>query len=83
MALHLEATAAVLRSEDGQIIFACPVRYQGKARKFEEWAANEARLLRQELETSYAELGKAISTQLVARRVLPPKSNPENLLASH
>jgi hypothetical protein len=81
LALHLEATVAVLRSSDGQTLFACLVRYQGRSRKFEEWANHDAKLLREEMQTCYAELGRTIATQLIARKVLPPKGDPASLLA--
>ena len=82
LTLHLEAIATVLRTSDGQALYSCPVRYQGKARKFTEWSDNNAKLLREEMARCYQELGQTIVTQLVARKVLPPKVGVAPLLAT-
>ena len=82
LALHLEATATLRRTSDGQTLYSCPVRYQGRARKFTEWSDNDAKLLREEMDRGHQELGQAIVTQLVARKVLPPKGGHEHLLAT-
>lgn len=82
LAIHLEATATLRRTTDGQTLYSCPVRYQGKPRKFTEWADHDAKLFREEVARCHQELGQSIVTQLVARKVLPPKVATEQLLAT-
>ena len=82
LALHLEAIATVHRVSDGQALFVCPLRYQSRARKYEEWARDAATPLRAEMQTCFAELGQAITTQLLARQVLPPKQGSDQLIAA-
>lgn len=82
LALHLEATATLRRTSDGQTLYSCPVRYQGRARKFTEWSEHDAKLLRDEMDRCHQELGQTIVTQLVARKVLPSKIGNEPLLAT-
>src|SRR5262249_20603709 len=36
----VDAEATLKRTQDGQPLYSCPVRYRGVARRFTEWAAN-------------------------------------------
>ncbi|MGA2866288.1 MAG: hypothetical protein ABSF95_17580 [Verrucomicrobiota bacterium] len=72
MALCVEAEARLLRARDGQEIYSCPIRYRSQERKFTQWAAQNAQLFRQELQSCYRELGKGIVEQLVSRRLVEP-----------
>lgn len=82
LALHLEATATVLRTSDGQVLYECPVSYVGRGRKYVEWSNQEAKLLREEMASCYHELGRTIVTQLITRKVLPPTVIIESMLAA-
>ena len=82
LTLHLGAIATVLRTSDGQALYSCPVSYKGRARKFTEWADYDAKLLREEVTCCHQELSQTIVTQLVARKVLPPKVGNQPLLAA-
>jgi hypothetical protein len=83
LAVHLEARATLLRGDDGREIYSCPVHYRGPARKFTAWAANDAKLLRQELQRCYGELSGTVIDQMVARRLIAPGQNPNSFLADN
>jgi hypothetical protein len=83
LAVHLEARATLLRGDDGREIYSCPVHYRGSARKFTAWAANDAKLLRQELQRCYGELSGTVIDQMVARRLIAPGQNPNLFLADN
>jgi hypothetical protein len=83
LAVHLEARATLLRGDDGREIYSCPVHYRGPARKFTAWAANDAKLLRQELQRCYGELSGTVIDQMVARRLIAPGQNPNLFLADN
>jgi len=83
LAVHLEARATLLRADDGREIYSCPVHYRGIARKFTAWAANDARLFREELDHGYRELSGTVIDQLVARRLIAPGQNSNSFLADN
>ncbi len=83
LAVCVEAQATLLRVRDGQKLYSCPVHYRSAGRKFTEWAANDARLFRQELEQSYRESGRAIVDHLVSRRLIAPGQPPHSILADN
>ncbi len=83
LAVQLEARATLLRADDGREIYSCPVYYRGPARKFKAWAANDARLFREELDRGYRELSGTVIDQLVARRLIAPGQNPNSFLADN
>jgi hypothetical protein len=83
LAVHVEARATLLRADDGREIYSCPVYYRGPARKFKAWAANDARLFREELDRGYRELSGTVIDQLVARRLLAPGQNLNSFLADN
>jgi hypothetical protein len=72
MALCVEAEARLLRARDGQEIYSCPIHYRSQERKYVQWAAHDARLFRQELQTCYRELGTIIVNQLVSHGLVAP-----------
>jgi len=83
LAVHLEARATLLRGDDAREIYSCPVHYCGPARKFTAWAANDAKLFREELQRCYTELAGTVIDQMVARRLLAPGENPNLLLVGN
>jgi hypothetical protein len=83
LAVYLEARATLLRGDDGREIYSCPVHYRGRGRKFTAWAANDAKLFREELQRCYRELSATVTDQLVARRLIAPGENPNSLLADN
>ena len=83
LAVHLEARATLLRGDDGREIYSCPVHYRGRARKFTAWAANDAKLFREELQRCYGELSGTVIDQMIARRLIAPGQHPNLLLADH
>jgi hypothetical protein len=72
MALCVEAEARLLRARDGQEIYSCPIHYRSQERKYVQWAAHDAQLFRQELQTCYHELGTIIVNQLVSHGLVAP-----------
>ena len=72
MALCVEAEARLLRARDGQEIYSCPIHYRSQERKYVQWAAHDAQLFRQELQTCYRELGTIIVNQLVSHGLVAP-----------
>jgi hypothetical protein len=83
LALSVEARATLLRASDGQEIYSCPVQYRSVGRRFAEWAANDARLLGDELDRCYHELSEAILDQFAARRLIAPDEPPKTLFAGN
>ena len=81
LALHLEARAPLQRGDDGREIYSCPVHYRSHARKFTAWAAQDAKLFREELQRCYGELSGTVIDQMVARGLIGPGENPNLLLA--
>jgi hypothetical protein len=72
MALCVEAEARLLRAQDGQEIYSCPIHYRSQERKYVQWAAHDAQLFRQELQTCYGELSTIIVNQLVSHGLVAP-----------
>ncbi len=83
LAVHLEARVTLLRADDGREIYSCPVYYRGTARKFKAWAANNARLFREELDRGYRELSGTVIDQLMARGLIAPGQNLNSFLADN
>jgi hypothetical protein len=83
LALSVEARATLLRSRDGQQLYSCPVHYRSQGRHFTKWAAQDAKLFRQELQKCYRELSAGMVDQLVARGVVPPTRKSQPLFADH
>jgi hypothetical protein len=84
VALCVEAQATLLPAQGGQQLYSCPLRYRSRERKLTEWAAKDGKLFREELQHCYGELGQAIASRLVNRRlVAPPASRPASLLVGN
>ena len=77
LALCVEAEVSCVRAKDRAVLFRRPVHYRGASRKFAHWAAKDAQLFRQELQTCYAALSHTIIDELSAEKVItPPISTP-------
>ena len=83
LAVHLEARATLVRGDGGSEIYSCPVHYRGGARKFTAWAANDAKLFREELQRGYEKLSGTVIDQMMARRLIAPGEKPNVFLADN
>lgn len=81
LALCVEAEATLLRVEDGLELYRCPVHYRGEKRKFDQWAASDARLFREELQQCYREVSRTIVARLVDEEIVTPERGPRSILA--
>ncbi|HWH70581.1 MAG TPA: hypothetical protein VNT26_14430, partial [Candidatus Sulfotelmatobacter sp.] len=76
LTLTVEVRARLLRACDGQELYCCPVLYRSRPRRFTAWAAEDARLFRQELELCYQQMASAMVEQLVCHRLIAPDRIP-------
>jgi hypothetical protein len=83
LALCVQARATVFRGSDGVEVYSWPIHYRSSARKFTQWAANDARLFRQELNRCYQQIGSAIIDQLSDRQIIGPKRIEQTTLANN
>jgi len=81
LSLCVEAKATLLRARDGQELYSCSVHYRSGGRKFTAWAANDARLFRQEFDQCYHQVGSAIAAQLLSGGFIAPERGPIPTLA--
>jgi hypothetical protein len=71
LALCVEARATVIRLRDGAEVDSWPVHYRSASRKFTQWAANDARLFRDELKECQQQIGNAIVDHLGGGQIGP------------
>ncbi len=81
LALCVEARGTLIRTTDGAEVYSCPIHYRSEERKFTKWAAEDARLFRQEMERCYREISTTMADQLAERGFLPPGRAPQPTLA--
>jgi hypothetical protein len=81
LAVHVEAQLTVLRADDGREIYSCPLRYRGQTHKFTTWAAQDARILKQELRHCYRKVSDTAIEQLIARGIIAPGEPPMGVFA--
>jgi len=81
LALCVEAQITLWRVDEGRPLGSFPVHYRSGERKFVDWAAHDARLLRQELEQCSRDLGRAMVDQLAPPSLLTPDRARTPLLA--
>jgi len=79
-AFEARARVRVFRTSDGREIYSFPVYYRSQGRHYTEWAANDARLFREELERCYRQMSRSISEQLVTRHLVAPRGEPASML---
>jgi hypothetical protein len=83
LALCVEAQATLFRVNDRAELYSCLVHYRGESRKFTQWAANDARLFRQELQRCYHDVSNTIVGELSARQLIPAGRLPQPTLAKN
>jgi len=67
LALCTEVRASLLRVRDGRELASVPLKYQSKKYKFTEWAANDAREFREEIERCNETLAREIADELFSK----------------
>ena len=70
--LTVEAEVTLFRKSDGQPLYSCPIHYRSIERTFARWAADEARLFRQEASRCYSQIADAVVKELIGRGVVAP-----------
>jgi hypothetical protein len=83
LAVCVEAEATLYRVRDGAEVYSFPILYRSEGRKFVDWAANDAKLFREELNRCYQKMGDALVEKLVERGVLTPNKTPRPTLATN
>ncbi len=71
LALKVEVLARVIRAADGTELYSLAVFYRGSEKRFCGWAAHEALGFRQELDSCYRQLGRALATSLAGQGLAP------------
>jgi hypothetical protein len=64
MALSVDVRASLVRVRDGRELASVPLKYKGTKHKFTAWAANDARLLREEIQLCNQTMAEAIAREL-------------------
>jgi hypothetical protein len=80
--LTVEAQATLLSKSDGQCLYSCPIQYRSVERTFASWAADDARLFRQEADSCYSQIADAVVKELIGRGVVAPVQGPAALLVT-
>jgi hypothetical protein len=75
--LVVEAEAVLFRKSDGQWLYSCPIKYCSTARTYSTWAADNARLFREESARCCVEIANALTKDLLAQGVVSP--SPKHL----
>jgi hypothetical protein len=71
-AVFVEIQATVYRTSDGQELYSCPIRYRSEVRRLKDWAASDAKLFRQELDSCTQLAARALAKDLMARGFATP-----------
>jgi hypothetical protein len=72
----VEIQATIYRTEDGQEIYSCPIRYRSSEKRLKDWAAANAKLFRQELGTCSRQAAQALANDLISRGLVTPQQKP-------
>jgi len=64
LALSADVRASLIRVRDGRELASVPLKYQSKKRKFTEWAANDARLFREEIRRCDQTMAEEIAKEI-------------------
>lgn len=83
LALCVEARATVFRPSDGVELYSWPIHYRSDKRKFTQWAADDARLFREELKRCQQQVAVAIVDQVSARQLIGPDRTRQPILANN
>jgi hypothetical protein len=81
LALCLEGRATLVRVSDGAKLHSTVINYKGGGHTFAKWAADDARLFRQEMEKAYREFSGSVVEQLAARQLIVPAAAGNVFLA--
>jgi hypothetical protein len=79
--LSLEANVTLLRTSDGQELFAWPVRYSSAPRGISEWAAHDGVQVEEELRRSSRQIAEAVVAQLLREGCVVPGRAPDSVIA--
>jgi hypothetical protein len=80
--LTVEAQATLFRKEDGQPLYSCPIQYRSVRRTLGSWAADDARLFREEQARCYSQIADSVVKELITRGVVAPVQRPAALLVN-
>jgi len=64
LALSVDVRASLVRVRDGRELASVPLKYKSKRHKFTGWAANDARLLREEIERCNQTVAEEIAKEI-------------------
>ena len=80
--LTVEAQATLFRKGDGQPLYTCPIQYQSVRRTLGSWAADDARLFREEQDRCYSQIADSVVKELISRGAVAPVQHPAAVLVS-
>jgi hypothetical protein len=80
--LTVGAQATLFSKSDGQCLYSCPIQYRSVERTFASWAADDARLFRQEADSCYSQIADAVVKELIGRGIVAPVRGPAALLVT-
>jgi hypothetical protein len=83
LALRVQAQVTLVRTRDGQELYSCPVRYCSGEWKFKDWAANDARLFRQELDQCYRQMAAGLAERLAEAGLAPLSQRASTVIAQY
>ena len=85
LALSVDVRASLVRVRDGRELASVPLKYQSKKQRFTGWAANDARLLREEIVRCNQTVAEEIVKQIFLERppLLPHEIDGLKLAISH
>ncbi len=83
LSVSIEARATLFNGSDGNPLYTCTTRYQGDARKYKAWAADDARLFRAELDHGYSEISTAALDEMIVRGWIRPAQKPQPTIADN
>jgi hypothetical protein len=72
LALEMNLEVRLFRTADGKDICSYPVHYRSGTRHFTAWAADDARLFREECSRCYSDVSKSITYHLVSQGYVAP-----------
>ncbi len=83
LSVCIEARATLFSSSDGNPLYTCTTRYQGDARKYKTWAAEDAQLFRAELDHGYSQISAATLNEMIVRGWIRPGQKPHPTIADN
>ncbi len=83
LSVCIEARATLFAGSDGNPLYTCTTRYQGDARKYKAWAADDARLFRAELDHGYSQISTAVLNEMIVRGWIRPGQKPQPTIADN